>query len=774
MSVLVPFLLQRPEAFAFLHPADLDRTLEELFDRPDWFLPRPYKIFFADEMRPHILGFPVSDSPVLRELEARLERWIGDEIAWSLDRGYQRDKVQTTFTSYMQHAAKLAENALLSNLLADYHAVFWLAHSLHLSRHFAMIPRKVTALDPQLGRTQGEAIKYRTYAKWAAEMRDQMTAIAQRTAPVLDGEEERGLQFFRFLLENLLILTEEFISPDLRELRSFVVGYLHRDFQAFRDTLDRLFALTGDLQKRDTVFRNTLILFGANPADRIPLGLILDKRFQTFLFGHPALENAFNRDEREQLQSIARRICEFTILHQLRRAIVWMAVGEDGDVQPADRRGLSYSRSTRPLDFGRSGVVDPMVHRFGLIYDISSFSEILGSLARAGRAQELGSYRQMLLFQRKLESITDRHRLQFEKFLGDGALYTTRRALHLVRAAVEIQRFYSEMKRKGFAFNRGIRIAINYGYYRLLPMKPKLDAQDRIMEFYGPGVVELSRLTTGKATKEIEEIQTFLMSHGYEPHEVQQFFAPLAHGLDVVDHAQHEREFFAYINANGHLVNEGIVASLQLIQELSTELTAEASEIYRLPTRWATFIGFASGVEGYEYIGLRLLGAVSLKGLANVEIAEIVPFPEGIVDAAPVGDLESFITLLRQEYHERPDPHVDPILAGARTTERPVPSEIVVCVMGDPIAEGASVVIGQWDPITDEIRRSFVIPSPYLRNLGLRMPLTADAIAERKDALQGLYRRMLGQESTAAEDAAPLRRSDGTVAFLLGEVVERL
>jgi hypothetical protein len=94
--------------------------------------------------------------------------------------------------------------------------------------------------------------------------------------------------------------------------------------------------------------------------------------------------------------------------------------------------------------------------------------------------------------------------------------------------------------------------------------------------------------------------------------------------------------------------------------------------------------------------------------------------------------------------------------------------------MGDPIAEGASVVIGQWDPITDEIRRSFVIPSPYLRNLGLRMPLTADAIAQRKDALQGLYRRMLGQESTAAEDAAPLRRSDGTVAFLLGEVVERL
>lgn len=294
------------------------------------------------------------------------------------------------------------------------------------------------------------------------------------------------------------------------------------------------------------------------------------------------------------------------------------------------------------------------------------------------------------------------------------------------------------------------------------------------MEFYGPGVVELSRLTTGKATKEIEEIQAFLIAHGYESHEVQQFFAPLAHGVDVVDHAQHEREFFAYINANGHLINEGIVASLQLAQELSTELTAEASTIYRLPTRWATFIGFAGGIEGYDYIGLRLLGNVSLKGLANVEIAEIVPFAGGTVDAVPVGETESFITLLRQEYHERPHPEMNPALAEARTSERPVGEETVICVMGDPIAEGATIVIGQWDPTTDEIRQSFVIPTPYLRNLGLRMPLTAEAIAEQKDALQGLYRRMVEQESAAAEDSAPLRRSDGSVAFVLGEVVERL
>ncbi|HEY0593908.1 MAG TPA: hypothetical protein VGF40_19205 [Thermoanaerobaculia bacterium] len=770
MSSLVPFLLQRPEAFAFLHPADLGRTLEDLFESPDLFLPKPYKIFFADEARPAILGFPVSDANVLRELEARLERWVGDEIAFNLDRGYQRDKVQSTFTSYVQHAIKLAENAMLSNLLADYHAVFWLAHSIQLSRHFSMIPRKVTALDPQLGRTQGEAIKYRIYAKWSAEMREQMSELARRTAGILDGEEERGLHFFRLLQENLLILTEEFISPDLRELRSFVIGYLHRDFQTFRDMTERLFSIVAELQRRDAIFRHALVLFGTNPAERVPLGIILDKRFQTFLFGHPSVEPAFSRDEREQLQSVARRVCEFAVLHQLRRAIVWMSVSDEGEVRPADRRGETYSRSTRPLDFGRSGVVDPMVHRFGLVYDISSFSEILGNLARAGRAQEITSYRQMLLFQRKLESITERHRLNFEKFLGDGALYTTRRALHLVRASVEIQRFYGEMKRKGFAFNRGMRIAINYGYYRLLPMKPRLDSPERTMEFYGPGVVELSRLTTGKATQEIEEFQTFLVAHGYEEKRVRQFFAPLAHDVDVIDHQQHGREFFAYINANGHLINEGIVASMSVVQELSSELDVAHHALFRLTAPFGVYLGFS---EGPELIGLRLLGTVSLKGLSNVEVAEIVSFAPDAVEAVPVGADESLVTLLRQQYHERPQARRGEIDL-RETRERAVENEVVVCEIRDDSAEGVSVLIGLWDPIEGRVRKSIFVPTPYLTNLGLVLPLTAEAIEAHKQNLHDFYRRMTEHENTLDENATSLERATGAVAFLLGDVVEQL
>ena len=46
--------------------------------------------------------------------------------------------------------------------------------------------------------------------------------------------------------------------------------------------------------------------------------------------------------------------------------------------------------------------------------------------------------------------------------------------------------------------------------------------------------------------------------------------------VEMIDAAQHEREYYAYLDGNNHLVNEGIVASSSLVEELSSELANEA------------------------------------------------------------------------------------------------------------------------------------------------------------------------------------------------------
>ena len=779
MTSLVDYLAQRPDAATFLLPTDVERSLRELFGQPERLLPQPYKIFPADETQAPILGFPVADTQVMKELDAKLDRWLTEEAAWQVNRAGAKDKAQQTFSVYVTQLMKVAENAMLSNLLSDYHAVFWLAHSLDLARQFSSIPRRISALDTQAGRALGDSLKYRILGRWVSETREQMNQMCERTASLLEGEEQRSLQFFRLLQDDVLILTEEFIGPDLRELRTFITGYLRRDFQSFRDSFERLRQTASDLVQHDRTFRAALPLFGAPTDNGVSLALLLDPRFETFLFDHPAAQNAVSREEREQFQLIARRLREFAVLNQLRRGIYWMTSLKDGQIVPADRRGgTAYSRSTRPMDFGRPGVVDPMVYRFGMIYDISKFSETLGTIRRAGGKEEIRSYRQMVMFQRKLDTIASRNLLQFEKFLGDGAFYTTRRALRLVRAAVEIQRFYSEMKRKGFSFNKGLRIAINYGYYRLLPMKTSASSTEQTTEFYGTGIVELSRLTTGKSSKEIEEIAQFLVAHGYDEHKVTQFFAPLARGIEVVDTTQSAREYFAYIDGNGNLVNEGIVASMDLIQELSNELGREAQQLFRVRSSWGSCIAFAPAIPGVELVGTRLLGMVALKGLDRIDVAELVPFAPGEAEEVlPFEAAESLVMLLRQDYNRRreasggwPSAATD-----TATTERVLESEIVICVKSDSTDLDDEVIIGEWDPSSDDVRRPLRLPrGDFQRLFSLKGELSAELLAGKKDIVREMYERLSFKTPAPALAFAPYRDRAEFDAFVLGEEVEKL
>jgi hypothetical protein len=785
MSVLITYLQQRADAATFLLPVDMGRALADIFPR-DIVLPVPYNIFPADETQSPTLGFPVAETPLMKELDQKLERWIAEEVLWHVKRDPSlKEKAQLAFSSYLNQLMKAADNAMMSRQLSDYDAIFWLAHSFDLSRHFSSIPRRVSALDTQMGRTQGDALKYRIFARWVADTRDMMLQLVAKAAPVLDGDEQRSLQFFRLLQDDTLILTEEFLGPDLRELRSFITGSMRRDFQAFRDGFERLRTTTTDLLTRDRTFRNALTLFGANPEQGITLALLLDPRFQVFAFDHPSVQNVLTREEREQFNLIARRVREFAVLNQLRRGIIWMTATPDGQIVSTDRRnGGSFSRSTRPMDFGRNGVVDPVVHRFGLIYDISAFSETLGNIRRGGRKEEVSSYRQMLLFQRRLENIAQRHLLQFEKFLGDGAFYTTRRAVRLIRAAVEIQRYYSDMKSKGFAFNKGLRIALNFGYYRLLSMKGAGNSTERITEFYGPGIVELSRLTTGKANKEIDEIASFLVAQGFDQQKVQAFFAPLARGVDVIDHKQHAREFYAYINQNGHLVNEGIVASVAFMQELSTELANEAQQLHRLTAPWGTYIGFAPAVPGVEYIAVRLLGMVALKGLDGVEVAEIVPFVPGEVEAEAI-DGNDLVTALRQEFHQKRETPTTPAERNGEndlppllldtTREHQIESELVICMPPEPGEPDDEVLIGEWDPRSDEVTQPLRLPrSDFKRLFAMNNGLSPEVLMVRRDSVRDMYFRLCDKTNHSSIQLQTYRSDASYDAFVIGAVVEKL
>jgi hypothetical protein len=233
----------------------------------------------------------------------------------------------------------------------------------------------------------------------------------------------------------------------------------------------------------------------------------------------------------------------------------------------------------------------------------------------------------MFRFQRRINRLARAHRAKLEKYLGDGAFYSSREAANLLVCAIHLQRYYEEALAQGFAFDRGLRIALNYGHYRLIPMGGAGPEEGERYEFFGHGLVELSRLVSGKATREIEEVKNLLINQGYPEPAVQRFFAPIVHGnLDLVDKDEEARRFHAYIDQNDNLVNQGLVATGPYVAQLEKEIAPEL--LYRAAVGGRGYVLLELDDPGERAerlrVGVRKLGMAHLKGLEKLAIYEIV------------------------------------------------------------------------------------------------------------------------------------------------------
>jgi hypothetical protein len=230
----------------------------------------------------------------------------------------------------------------------------------------------------------------------------------------------------------------------------------------------------------------------------------------------------------------------------------------------------------------------------------------------------------MFRFQRRVNRLAGAHRVKLEKYLGDGAFYSSREALNLLVCAIHLQRYYEQAVGDGFAFDRGMRIALNFGAYRLIPMGSGSSQEGERYEFFGHGMVELSRLVTGKATQEIDEVKTMLIAQGYPEPTVHRFFAPLAEtNVDVIDKQEESRRFYAYINRNGTLHNNGLVATGAYVARLESEIGPAA--LARGTSGGRSYVVFQveDGAEKLP-VGMRKLGLARLKGLERLPVYEIV------------------------------------------------------------------------------------------------------------------------------------------------------
>jgi hypothetical protein len=627
-------ILHGPFNFLRLDPEEVRSIFPDL----DKALPMPRQVYLEDESATPLLGFPILLSDAFQALRQALTAYVLAEEAMQLSglrRGAPDLKAHAaSWDRYAHLLQKAVENATLSSYGRQYPAVFWLQHSLDIARLLKETPKRMVRQDTELGRRHGDAIKYRIFDRLMDRLISATYDLVQKVAGVIEeAEEELFSRMLTRMRDNVLILTEDHISRDLSELGSYFNGSLNLDGRDLRRRLDalaqwhaatlesdrevkkavvHLLHLDPKADGRDLLLRPGYVSYLASLRSYNPVTLLAPVMVQVW-------------------ESLLVKLKEFEIFHALRRMLLPIE-SKDGALVcrelPAARGPSSdpvrFSAATRPLDFLAPWVVDPRVERYGMIYDISDFSQTLSLVSRGGNESQDEAFRQMFRFQRRVNRLGRVRKVKLEKYLGDGAFFSSREALNLLFCAVHIQRLYVKAVDEGLPFDRGMRIALNYGAYRLIPMGSGRPGEPERYEFFGPGLVELSRLTTGKSAQEIDEVKTMLISQGYPEPTVHRFFAPLAQkNVDVVDKKEEARRFYAYINPNGTLHNNGIVGTGPYVSRLDRELGEVRLFRGEQGERSYIVVHLEDGQQTLP-VGVRKLGLAHLKGLEKLAAYEIV------------------------------------------------------------------------------------------------------------------------------------------------------
>ncbi|MEE2776472.1 MAG: hypothetical protein VYE73_06880 [Acidobacteriota bacterium] len=376
------------------------------------------------------------------------------------------------------------------------------------------------------------------------------------------------------------------------------------------------------------------------PADRV----LTVPGYVTFLASAPSWdsEQLWSPQQVEIWEELLPRLKVFEQFNGLRSVTIRVRRFDDRLVCPAtevERMGAGHDNlylppTLRPLDFTTPWVVDPGVARSGLVYDIIHFTRIVTSMRDTGAASEEAAFRAFFKLQRRLDRIAADHRLYREKYLGDGVFYTGRDSRRLLVAAIRMQRNYRETVRGGFPFDRGMRLALNHGSYRLLPFGEPGDRRGESYEIFGETVVELFRLISGKSSQDLRELQSLLVSRGYEEAEVRRFFAPLMSKVSPLP----ALPFSAHLTPSGQLMNSGIVATNTVIEDLQIHSDVEHFRQMTLGPREYVIVALEDAGEVVE-VGMRRLGRSDLKGLESPMVIEIVDVE--LFEGATISRLEA-------------------------------------------------------------------------------------------------------------------------------------
>lgn len=723
-------------------------------------LPEPFPIFSADEDAVVAWGYPVFRSEGMCRLRSQLERQIGRELEYRrLEKPDPDDRRKVV--AGREGVAESLEKAFLNAMLNDYGRslveVFVMSLSIDVQKLLSAVPRLLKKNATNV--LDSDVTVRRLASMFGGLMLKAAAQAGDRIRKLSDGPEHGAVSpLFDLMCRDPLLLIEENMPSSPERLAFLLPSCSHGDTGALLALSRNVGVRFGEILHRHLEWQG--IVRHTCGADFNPIGpdaglepAFLDLASAIGL----SLDLGLDDEAISKLRELGLRLKGLELVAALRKGILAVDRGaEDRWEMKVGGRRTVIGASTRPFDYAAHGVVDSGVFRFGLIYDLTNFTEVLEEVRRAGRAAEEKSLQFMYVFQGRTEEIQVSRRLRFEKFMGDGAFFSSRRAARTLAAACEIQQAYDRLRHEGFPFDKGLRIAVNAAEYRLLPMRGA-DAGRPTYEFFGHGIVELARLTTGKSTREVAQVAELLVHAGYDPDHVDEFLRPLIEAR-VKKTGQARRPYAVTLDVHGELINEGIVLTVAFLEALGRELGAcplwegEADGL-----RWLVLNIDPAGRDMVS-VGLRLLGVARLKGLEPVELVEVLPWPR---EGTPLRQLKQPVDLVNALRRVGGPGSLDD--DGAELSEaRTISEDLVVVSFTEPTGM-RRWVLGEYRTSDDVIIHAIHVPLTVPAETG---PIEMWLFRSRFD-LAGMYEVLRRESSGVARPMSQMREQPDFHAWFL-------
>jgi len=729
----------------------------ELFPNLAACLPAPYPIFGTDEERIITYGYPILISEGIWRLRQELDKAVTLETEYRLDGRADKEPVMLQRERYLRTVTGILENVLMNDYGRGLMEVFLLFHSGDVVRSLGTVAKLAQLRDAPPGREKIEEHRQSIVAVLADMLQRATLAAGDRLRKLADGPSAISMSpVLGVLCHEMLVLTESHPPADLRQLAGHLKARLRQDAHWMVSASERALGKLRDLVRKQPEIGSLLSSAGSARLRLDHPTTLLEPRLLDALTAADLVSAIdLNPDQVDLLRELGLRLKRFELLASLRRRIRPMERRGNDLVLGSGASATPIAPSTRPFDFAAPGVVESLVRRCGLVYDLTNFTAVLEEVRKEGQAAEEKALQFMYVFQNRLEEIRQRRVLNFEKYLGDGALYSSRRATRVLGAACEIQRLYDTLRHSGFPFDQGIRIAVNFGTYRLLPMLNRGGDSLRF-EFFGHGIVELARLTTGKSTREIEEIAEFLIHAGYSPERVDSFLAPLMEARRGQS-AGNSRTYAAAIDERGELINEGIVLTVAFLEELEKEVDLSSYGILEHDgLRWLVFPADPRDPSSL-HVGLRHLGVARLKGLSPQELMEATVWEEPPVTPREVTSREPLIDVLRRLTQ------ADIADEEPESVER-IPEDLVVATYLDETGE-RTWVFGEYR-YSDEVMLHAIRLPIQTPDLGANDAVESWLFKHRME-LARIYEGIRRETSGLSTPLSGLRHREGFVACFL-------